>query len=71
MEKKRQEMKIDDDTEQSIYLPAHLLLVFPSETLKNRLQGKQARGKLCVSDKDFCDVLLAPWRLALGAFVAS
>ena len=70
MEKKRQEVKFDDDAEQFIYLPTHLLLVFPSGVLQD-LCGRKARGKLCICDKDLCDVLLVPWRLALGAFVAS
>ena len=71
IENKRQEVKSEDDTEQSIYFPAHLLLVFPSDGWMSAAAIRLARGKLCVGDKDLCDVLLVPWLLALGACAAS
>ena len=71
IKKERREVKSDDDTEQSIYLPAHLLLVFPSDNYVEVIAGRQSRGKLCVVDKDLCDVLLVAWRLPLSACTAS
>ena len=70
IEKKRQEVKCDDDTEKSIYLPAHLPLVFPSVVTEKRMTGTHSRGKLCVGRRDIFDVLLVPW-LPLGACAAS